>query len=156
MPRTPTGRQPGAPAKPLERKRALGNPGKRDLPARAEVVQLSAVTTAQDPPRPLGTAGRALWDRIWRAGRTWVAESDVEVVLLVCEQLDERVALRVKVLREGDWRDRSALRAIDAQVMAGLSILGFTPTDRARLGLAEVVAQSKLQEMRSRRAQREA
>ena len=82
-----------------------------------------------------------------------MAETDVELLLLTCEQLDERQALRLTVLREGDWRERAALRALDKAVQDGLSILGFTPTDRARLGVAEVTARSKLADIqRSRTA----
>jgi hypothetical protein len=34
-------------------------------------------------------------------------------------------------------------------------LLGFTPSDRARLGVAEVKAKSKLEELMERRANRE-
>jgi hypothetical protein len=36
--------------------------------------------------------------------------------------------------------------------MTGLSMLGFTPTDRARLGLAEVKYETKLDDYRKRKA----
>lgn len=147
----PTGRKPGRPAKPAERKRRTGNPGKRALAAPADVAVLPSAGTTPDPPRPLGAPGRALWDRAWRAGMTWIsADTDIDLLLMVCEQIDERVALRVKVLREGDWRDRAALRAVDAQVMAGLSVLGFTPSDRARMGVGEVGQLDELEEFRRR------
>jgi hypothetical protein len=73
---------------------------------------------------------------------------------IVAEQIDERAALRVKVLRESDWRDRSALRALDAQVLDCLSLLGFTPVDRARLGFVEVKIQNELEAFRERKSQR--
>ncbi|MBA8925923.1 hypothetical protein BC739_003122 [Kutzneria viridogrisea] len=67
--------------------------------------------------------GTALWERTWRtAGSVPV---DAEALLVLCEQMDERVALRVKVLQEGDWRTRAALRAVDQQVVAGLNALGL-------------------------------
>jgi hypothetical protein len=89
--------------------------------------------------RPLGVIGRALWDRVWAAGATWLADRiDAETLLIICEQMDERQQLRGSVLRDGNWRDRAALRALDLQVMAGLGLLGFNPTDRARLAVAEV------------------
>jgi hypothetical protein len=69
---------------------------------------------------------------------------------IVCEQLDERIALRIHVLRTNDRDDRKALRDLDKQIVSNLSMLGFTPTDRARLGLAEVKAMSKMEEMRAR------
>jgi hypothetical protein len=54
---------------------------------------------------------------------------------MVCEQIDERSGLRVRVLRDQDWRDRNALRALDQQILNGLSLLGLTPADRSRSGI---------------------
>ena len=81
-----------------------------------------------EPPRPLGSAGRELWERAWRTSGPAVGEADA--LLVVCEQMDERVALRVRVLREGNWRDRAGLRMLDAQIVAGLSALGLDATER--------------------------
>jgi hypothetical protein len=71
------------------------------------------------PPRPLGTAGLGLWERCWQT--LAVGSVDANALLTVCEQMDERVALRGRVLRDGDWRDRSALRVLDAQVASRLA-----------------------------------
>lgn len=71
---------------------------------------------------------------------------------MVCELIDERQALRMKVLVDQDWRDRTALRALDAQVLNCLSLLGFTPVDRARLGFVEVKIQNELDAYRERKA----
>lgn len=144
------------PPKPVERKRALGNPGKRPLPAKTKVVALPSIgQDAPDPPRPLGPEGRKLWERVWHSGRQWISGgSDLDVVLLLCESMDERVALRVTVLRGSDWRDRVALRALDAQIATLLGQLAFTPVERSRLGVAEVrsaTALEKLIEGRTRR-----
>jgi hypothetical protein len=68
--------------------------------------------------------------------------------------VDERWNLRAKVMRDGDPKDRRALRALESLIINNLSLLGFTPTDRSRLGVAEVKAQSKLEELMSRRAER--
>lgn len=73
------------------------------------------------PARPLGTAGLALWERAWRTPRA--TELDVEALLVLCEQMDERVGLRVRVLRDGDWRERNGLRGLDNQIVAGLAAL---------------------------------
>lgn len=144
----PTGRPP----KPTERKRKTGNPGKRKLPDLAAVTSLPPQMGTPEPPRPLGAAGEAMWERVWARGRAWMAESDADLLLLTCEQMDERQQLRLKVLRDGDWRERSGLRALDKQIQDALSMLGFTPADRARLGLAEVKARSVLEELRDRYA----
>lgn len=143
----PAGRRPT----PVERKRVRGNPGKRPLPKPRESVELELVEVLPDPPRLLGPAGMALWERAWTAGRSWIGRTDLELLLIVCEQTDERVALRMSVLQaSGDLDRRRALRDIDKQIVSNLSLLGFTPTDRTRLGLAEVKRVSKLEELRSR------
>lgn len=143
------GRPAGRSPKPLEEKRRLGNPGKRPLPDQSKLLVLPQATETPEPKRPLGPVGRELWDSVWTHGVTWLSKhTDAETLLIVCEQLDERQALRLKVLRGGDWRDRAGLRALDGQVMAGLSLLGFNPVDRSRLGVAEVTRVSKLDSLR--------
>lgn len=79
-----------------------------------------------DPERPLGPEGRKLWNRTWRAAGG--APIDEETLLMLCEQTDERVALRYKVIKDKDWRQRAALRALDAQIAQGLAALGLQTT----------------------------
>lgn len=143
----------GNPPKPVERKRALGNPGKRALPSKSKVIALPAVgPEPPDPPRPLGPEGLKLWGRVWKAGRAWISPTtDLEVVLMLCESMDERVALRVAVLRGADWRERIALRHLDRQLSSLLGQLAFTPVERARLGMAEVDNASRFESLRARR-----
>ena len=146
----PTGPIP----KPNEQKRRVGNPGRRPLPDRSTIVALPGVADGEvpEPLRPLGPPGRALWERVWKAGARWVSpQTDIELLQILCEQIDERAQLRVKVIGEGNWRERKALRALDQQVVAALSLLGLTPADRTRLGVAEVQAQSTLERMRAQR-----
>jgi hypothetical protein len=151
------GRPAGRPPKPTEQKRRMGNPGKRALPVRSEVVPLRPIARALNPEplRPLGGPGRSLWDRVWNSGAAWVSQdTDIELLQILCEQMDERAALRISVLRDGDWRERAGLRALDALVVSNLSLLGFTPTDRTRLGVAEVQAQSTLERLIADRGNR--
>lgn len=61
-----------------------------------------------EPARPLGPAGRAVWERF--AGMV-----DADRLLAACEAVDERVALRIAVLR-GEVKGRAALRALDDRV----------------------------------------
>jgi hypothetical protein len=72
---------------------------------------------------------------------------------MTCELLDERSQLRAQVINNNRPDERKALRDLDRQLVANLSLLGFTPTDRSRLGVAEVKRQSKLEELRSRAKQ---
>lgn len=142
----------GRPPKPAEQKRLLGNPGKRLLVE--PTITLVRATEPPDPLRQLGAFGQQFWDRLWASGAVWISpHTDIELVQMLCEQIDERQNLRLRVLRDGDWRERSGLRQLDSQIVSGLSMLGFTPTDRTRLGLAEVKFENKLDDYRRRKSQ---
>jgi hypothetical protein len=146
----------GRPSKPIEQKRLLGNPGKRAMPDENSVVLLPMIDYTPEPTRPLLKYGQELWDRIWGMGATWVSDkTDIELLMMTCEMIDERWNLRVKVMQNNDSRMRRGLRDLDKQIVSNLSLLGFTPSDRARLGVAEVKAKSKLEELMERRANRE-
>ena len=145
----------GRPSKPIEQKRLLGNPGKRALPDESSVILMQQVEFTPEPPRPLLKYGQDLWDRIWGMGATWVSDrSDIELLTMTCEMVDERWNLRVKVMQSDDAVMRRGLRELDKQIVSNLSLLGFTPSDRSRLGVAEVKAKSKLEELMERRANR--
>lgn len=143
--------QRGRPPKPVEVKRMLGNPGKRPLPETSNIVLLPAVNEIPEPNRKLFEFGRELWDRVWTMGHTWLSYStDLDLLLIVCEQLDERAKLRTKVWNDGRNDERKALRQLEKQIVENLSLLGFTPTDRSRLGIAEVKKLSKLEALREK------
>ena len=145
----------GRPPVPIERKRMLGNPGKRALPKLEDTIGLEQATEIPEPPRQLFEYGQQLWDRAFQLGSRWVSPvADVELLLMVCEQVDERVRLRASVWNNNRADERRALREIERQIVVNLSLLGFTPTDRSRLGLAEIKAQSKAEELIARRSQR--
>jgi len=145
----------GRPSKPIEQKRLLGNPGKRAMPDENSVVLMQQVEQTPEPPRPLLKYGQDLWDRIWGMAATWVSDtSDLELLTMTCEMVDERWNLRVKVMQSDDPVMRRGLRELDRQIVSNLSLLGFTPSDRSRLGVAEVKAKSKLEELMERRASR--
>lgn len=140
----------GRPPKPIEQKRALGNPGKRPLPQEGSLVLLPSMYEIPEPPRPLVTeAAKALWNRTWTMGQTWLSpQTDIELLLMTCEMVDERWNLRIKVLQDNRPEERKGLRDLERQLVANLSLLGFTPTDRSRLGVAEVKKISKLEALR--------
>jgi hypothetical protein len=143
----------GRPAKPIEQKRMLGNPGKRALPSNA--IEIAMVKETPQPTRPLLKYGQELWDKVWGMGATWISpNTDSELLLMTCEMIDERWNLRVKVMQTDDARLRRGLRELDRQIVSNLSLLGFSPADRSRLGVAEVKAASKLEELMLRKAKR--
>jgi hypothetical protein len=143
----------GRPPKPIEQKRLTGNPGKRALPKEGSLVLLPSLYEVPDPPRPLvTTAAKELWERTWSMGQTWLSPStDIELLLMTCEMIDERWNLRIKVLQDNRPEERRGLRELEKQIVNNLSLLGFTPTDRSRLGVAEVKRVSKLEELRAKR-----
>lgn len=142
----------GRPPKPLEEKRRTGNPGKRALPSKEAVIALPAAEMTPEPSRPLGKYGLAFWERVWQFGVNWISPStDYEVMLMTAELIDERWNLRVKVMTEGQARDRRALRDLERLIDSHLSQLGLTPADRSRLGYAEVKRLSRIAELKQMR-----
>lgn len=143
----------GRPSKPVEQKRLLGNPGKRALPNSA--IAIPMINEPIEPHRPLLKYGRELWDKVWGMGATWISpNTDTELLLMTCEMIDERWNLRVKVMQTDDPKLRRGLRELDRQIVSQLSLLGFSPADRSRLGVAEVKAMSKLDALMARKEQR--
>lgn len=143
----------GRPSKPIEQKRLLGNPGKRALPG--NILAIPMVSEIPEPSRPLLKYGQELWDKVWGMGASWISpNTDFEILLMTCEMIDERWNLRVKVMQTDDARLRRGLRELDRQIISNLSLLGFTPSDRSKLGVAEVKAMSKLDSLMARKEQR--
>ena len=146
----------GRPSKPIEVKRKLGNPGQRRLPNQAEIQMFEPVVSVPEPSRPLLKYGREFWDKVWLNGLQWISvNTDSELLLMTCELIDERWNLRVRVMQSNDWRERRALRELDSRLISNLSLMGFTPADRSKLGVAEVKAISKMEALKRRQAERE-
>lgn len=147
----------GRPAKPIEQKRLLGNPGKRALPDESSIVLMQQIDSVPEPPRPLLKYGNDLWERIWGMGATWISDkTDIELLLMTCEMVDERWNLRARVMQDmEDSKARRGLRELDRQIVSNLSLLGFTPSDRSRLGVAEVKAKTRLEELLERKEMRD-
>jgi hypothetical protein len=142
------------PAKPIELKRKLGNPGKRAMPGEGELMTIEG--GFREPLRPLGEAGQQLWDEIYMVGGMWISpRSDTQLLQMCCELLDRREILREEFLADPTERKvNMSLLETEKLIQTSLSLLGFTPSDRSRLGLAEVKAKSKLEELMDRRANR--
>jgi len=143
------------PPKPVEQKRFNGNPGGKRLPDKDATIALFA--GSREPLAPLGEAGQALWDSVFSQGQLWISpRTDVAWLQVVCELLDRREVLKVEWLADPTNRPvNMSLLETEKMIQSGLGLLGFTPTDRSRLGVAEVKAKSKLEELMERRANRE-
>lgn len=137
------------PGKPAEEKRRIGS--RNYKPAEA-VIELERVDGVPEPMRRLDSSGLELWKRVWGMGEGWISpRSDLELLMIVCEQVDERDLLRDYVLENMEaWHERAALRELEKSIRSNLSLLGFTPTDRMKLGVAEVKRLSVVDELMSR------
>ena len=141
----------------------MPNPGKSNevktiIGSRNSVKQTVVVankTVIPDPPRRLEQSGLELWNTA--IGLNWVSnQADLPVLAVLCEQLDERDLLRSFVLENvDDWRQRASLRKLEDSINAAFAKLLMTPADRVKAGVAEVKAQSKLEELLSRKARGE-
>lgn len=134
----------GRPPKPIEQKRRLGNPGKRRLPV--ALVVLPAVDITEVADGPIVTA------LVESGAAAWIGTTDMPTVRLAQRLWDDMERLRSAL--DVEWSEPAfrAYRDIIKELRACLSLLGLTPSDRSRLGVAEVKARSKLEELMDRRA----
>lgn len=151
----------GRPAKPVEQKRRLGNPGKRALPEPASVAALPALV--DETPASLGEAGRELWTAVTAAGKAWLAPSDHPMLQMLCELADRRETFLQSLAVHGPLIERpgdghlvanpvgAMLATTEKQMVHIAASLGLTPADRSRLGVAEVKARNAFEEMLARR-----
>ena len=149
----------GNPPKPNELKRAQGNPGKRPLPALASVTALPPATAVA--PEHLSPASQELWQKL-RESAFWISNTDQSLLKLLCEKLDRRNEYIAK-LQNSDFvliTDKGysysnplvgMLSTIETEITKLFSLLGLTPTDRTRLGVAEVKARSALDDLIAKR-----
>lgn len=165
-----TGRPVGRPAKPVEVKRAAGNPGRKNLPAAP--MPGKGLQGAEGIPTPpsLNKEGLALWVHVWTAGKTWLSpDSDRTIVKMLCEAHDEHDKIRVllatgKVERfygtaNGQLVTHplvTQLAVLRTQMTSWLAAIGFSPADRSRLGIAEVRVRDELDDLTKRRVERSA
>ena len=143
------------PAKPLEVKRALGNPGQRKLP---DVSSTIALTSGRiEPHQPLDWAGLLLWNRVFNAGQTWISpQTDVELLLLTCKQLDRQIVLeRQFVEKPDDYHVHRQLLDLESAIVKNLGLLGLTVDARSKFGLAEIKAETNMEQIRKRQQERE-
>lgn len=139
------------PAVPLEQKRLTGNPGQRKLPDPDEIASVSG--GYREPHRELGEAGKKLWDRAFSVGKPWIAETDTELLLLTCKQLDRSIELeRLWSITPDDFHMHRQLLELEKALVINLGLLGMTVDARAKLGLAEIKAQSAYEKLMSERA----
>lgn len=136
----------GRPPTPTETKRKLGTSRPDRTP---NLGNLAAVPAVSSEPADLDPA--AAFESVIFAGRVWLAATDSTALSLLRESLEERAVVRDLVMATQSTDARKALRDLDKQIIGQLSLLGFDPAARSRLGLAEVKAASTLEKLRQSR-----
>ena len=151
----------GPPPKPSELKRKQGNPGKQKLPKLATVTALQPATAFA--PAHLSEQSQQLWHKL-RAEAFWISNTDESNLQFLCEKLDRRNEIIVKLAASDFvlYTDKGyayanplvgMLSTIEVEITKLFSLLGLTPTDRTRLGVAEVKARSALDDLMAKRQQ---
>ena len=158
----------GRPPKPLERTAALAkgdgqSPGHRTTLATTTKRPTTTLQARVVPlcPDTLSDRGIQEWDKIWTAGH-WLHESeDYHWVSMIAQAYDQIAEFRDQVKTDGLVVEGYAgqvtahpliaeIRKAESLIMKCLSTLGFSPTDRARLGLTEAKAQNALMDLMDR------
>ena len=136
----------GRPPKPVEQHRRTGtyNAAKHNRGALAPVEPVEAL--------PHEYQSADVFDDIMQAGAPWFARTDAVRLSMLRDSLQERS--RLLPIAESSTEGRKQLRELNREISDWLSQLGFDPAARTRLGLAEVKARSKFEELESKRNKR--
>jgi hypothetical protein len=135
----------GRPPKPLEDHKRTGTFNVTRHGSKSAL----AVAIEPAPNLPHEQEPADVFAQVMSEGVTWLGRTDLPALAMLQSQLDERAALREAAL-SGSTEARKHLRDLDKQILSLMSELGFNPAARARLGLAEVKTQSKLEDLRAR------
>lgn len=133
----------GRPPKPIEQKKRQGTYRKDRDPSHGNLAAVPAI-----PAEMHDLAPASALEQVLHEGVHWIASTDAVKVSLLREAMDDYAALRAAGASAKDVREARS------EVSKMLGELGFDPSARSRLGLAEVKAASKLEEMQARRDQR--
>jgi hypothetical protein len=142
----------GRPAKPVELRLRDGNPGRQPFVVNDALVSIEYGYV--EPLRELGPVGRQFWDSIFGAGELWISiRTDIALVQQVCEQMDRRQALTELFMADpADRKINMSLLETERAIVTGLSLMGFSPADRTKLGLVSAKTKSKLEEFLEKKA----
>jgi hypothetical protein len=145
----------GRPTQPTELKALKGTLRPGRLPNGALLSEISNSGGLPEPLGALGAVGDSFWRLAWSS--PWLShKTDYWLVLITAQNLDRRESMRA--LAEVSLDDRklaSSLVEIERVILSNLALMGFTPSDRARLGLSEVKKESKLEDLLRRKAERQ-
>lgn len=142
-------------AKPTELKRALGNPGKRKLPDKNKVIMLPQI--ASQPPVHLTEDQKIKWTEL-RKLAPWIAVTDEPLLTSLVEKMErqKQLAQELQSSKFVLYTDKGyayanplfgMLSTVETEIFKLLCQLGLTPVDRSKMGVAEVKARTKLEEI---------
>ena len=141
----------GRPPVPIELKQQRGTfRADRDRQAIPETAA-SLERDVPAPPEHLSANAMRFWESAFSA--PWVSpEIDYTLILMCAEDMDMRDLICERSKQDlSDFRLQVAARDWTRLVISYLSLLGFTPTDRARLGFKTPSGTTKLEELMARR-----
>jgi P27 family predicted phage terminase small subunit len=113
-------------------------------------------------PEGLGERGVSEWDKIWTAGKLWLHPAeDYHWIEMISRAYDDIAQFREEIEKTGlivkgyagQMTANPLLREIreaESVIRKCLSQIGFSPTDRARLGLAEVKRQTGMADLQAK------
>jgi P27 family predicted phage terminase small subunit len=125
------------------------------LPDLKNVISLPPIKG--DAPLHLSDAGQKMWADV-KAMAPWIANTDGKLLIELCEKMDKKYELKEK-LAATDYvlfTDKGyayanplfgMLNTVENDIIKLLSLLGLTPVDRSKLGVAEVTAKGKLAQL---------
>ena len=150
---------PGPQPKPNEVKRLLGNPGGRKLPDQKNLIMLPQL--AGQPPAHLSKIQKAKWAELRRLA-PWIAVTDEPLLTSLVEKMTRQKELSKKMKKSEFvlYTDKGyayanplfgMLSTVETEIFKLLCQLGLTPVDRSKMGVAEVKARTKLEEILSQK-----
>ena len=154
----------GRPPKPIERQhadaRGDGRTAGHRLPRQVVEITPYDPKLVPDIPDDLGHRGTMEWNKIWESGPWLHPQEDFRWVEMIARAYDDMEAFRNQIRFDGPiiagYTGKIAhplireIREAEKVVQKCLSVLGFSPTDRARLGLAELKRQTNLAKLQEK------
>jgi len=166
-PRTGTGG--GTKTLPIEQKRLKGSRIRKGLqaqPMSSSALALVDMTVVPTVPEDFGLVGTSYWQVLWTGGRRHLSElHDTPLMTRLCKNFDKIAELELWLGKDVERRWYTSpngqvvthpavkqIEQMDAQNTAWMSLMGFTPSDRARLGLQEIRVANELDQYRQRKS----
>lgn len=139
----------GRPPKPLEQHKRTGT-WNATRHGKKQGAELAAVDPIPQAPHEVDPS--QVFDEVMVQGAPWFARTDAIRLAMLRQSLEERA--RLVPVAESSTEARRQLRDLNKEISEWLSLLGFDPAARARLGLAEVKAASTLEKLKAARDKR--